>query len=85
MQAEVEISKKKEELKGNLKKEYLQTEAEQKLSRNVMKAAEQLQKQSMGEERKITNKKAAQMLSNYQKQEELMLQQKQNNLEKEKK
>ena len=36
MQAEVEINKKKEEVKSNMGKEYLETEAKQKLLRNVM-------------------------------------------------
>jgi hypothetical protein len=36
MQADVEINKKKEEVKSNMNKEYIQTEGEQKLLRNVM-------------------------------------------------
>ena len=36
MQADVEISKKKEEVKGQLNKEYIETEGKQKLLRNVM-------------------------------------------------
>ena len=36
MQADVEISKKKEEVKANMTKEYIRTEGEQKLLRNVM-------------------------------------------------
>ena len=37
MQAEMEITKKKEQVKGSMDKEYTQTEGEQKLLRNVMK------------------------------------------------
>ena len=36
MQADVEISKKKEEVKANMTKEYIRTEGEQKLLRNVL-------------------------------------------------
>jgi len=36
MQADVEINKKKEEVKSNMNKQYTQTEGEQKLLRNVM-------------------------------------------------
>ena len=36
MQAEVEINKKKEEVKGDLKDSYRSTEAKQKLLQNVM-------------------------------------------------
>ena len=36
MQADVEINKKKEEVKSSMNKEYVQTEGEQKLLRNVM-------------------------------------------------
>ena len=36
MQADVEINKKKEEVKSSINKEYVQTEGEQKLLRNVM-------------------------------------------------
>jgi len=36
MQADVEINKKKEEVKSNMNKKYVQTEGEQKLLRNVM-------------------------------------------------
>jgi len=37
MQAEMEVAKKKEEMKGDTKEEYRQTAAEQKLLRNVMR------------------------------------------------
>ena len=36
MQADVEISKKKEEVKSQMGKKYLETEAKQKLLQNVM-------------------------------------------------
>ena len=36
MQADVEINKKKEEVKSNMTKQYVQTEGEQKLLRDVM-------------------------------------------------
>ena len=37
MQAEVEVSKQKSDLKGAAQQQYLETEAQQKLLRNVMK------------------------------------------------
>ena len=37
MQAEVEINKKKEEVKSGLNKQYIETEGQQKLLRNVLK------------------------------------------------
>ena len=36
MQADVEINKKKEEVKSNMNKQFVQTEGEQKLLRNIM-------------------------------------------------
>ena len=36
MQADVEINKKKEEVKSNMNKEFVQTEGEQKLLRGAM-------------------------------------------------
>ena len=44
MQAEVEINKKKEEVKSNLGKEFVQTEAKQKLLQNVMQNNTELTK-----------------------------------------
>ncbi len=47
MQAEVEISKNKNDIKSNREKQYLQTEAEQKNLRNVMLNEVELQKKKM--------------------------------------
>lgn len=48
MQAEVEVSKQKTELKGAQEKQYLETEAQQKLLRNVMKNEADTKKKEMG-------------------------------------
>ena len=48
-QAEVEIAKKKFDNKGRSDKQYLETEAEQKLLRRVMKADAQLRKKGMAD------------------------------------
>ena len=44
MQAEVEINKKKEEVKGNMQNQFKDTEAKQKLLRNVMNNNAELNK-----------------------------------------
>ena len=49
MQAEVEINKKKEEVKSDLGKEYVDTEAKQKLLRNVMTNSAELTKARQGD------------------------------------
>ena len=45
MQADVEINKKKEEVKSQLGKQYVETEGKQKLLRNVMNNNVEAQKQ----------------------------------------
>jgi hypothetical protein len=45
MQADVEINKKKEEVKSQLGKEFIETEGKQKLLRNVMSNNVESQKQ----------------------------------------
>ena len=56
MQADVEINKKKEEVKSNMNKEYVQTEGEQKLLRNVMSNNASTQSQKLAlETEKIKN------------------------------
>ena len=49
MQAEVEINKKKEEVKSNMGKQYVETEAKQKLLQNVMKNNVELNKARQGD------------------------------------
>ena len=44
MQAEMEITKKKEDVKSNMKKEYLETEAKQKLLRGLSEGNNNLNK-----------------------------------------
>jgi hypothetical protein len=48
MQADVEISKKKEEVKSQMGKQYIETEGKQKLLRNVMASNVESQKQQAG-------------------------------------
>ena len=48
MQAEVEISKEKQEVKGATQKQYIETEAQQKLLRNVMKNESETKKKELG-------------------------------------
>jgi len=48
MQAEVEINKKKQEVKGGMDKQYVQTEGEQKLLRSVMKNEAQTKAKEYG-------------------------------------
>ena len=48
MQADVEINKKKEEVKSQMGKEYVETEGKQKLLRNVMANNMESQKQQAG-------------------------------------
>ena len=48
MQADIEINKKKEEVKSQMGKEYIETEGKQKLLRNVMANNAESQKQQAG-------------------------------------
>ena len=48
MQAEMEISKKKEEVKGDIKESYRDTEGKQKLLRNVMINEVETKKKELG-------------------------------------
>ena len=48
MQADVEINKKKEEVKSQMGKQYVETEGKQKLLRNVMTNNVESQKQQAG-------------------------------------
>ena len=48
MQAEMEITKKKEEVKGDLKESYRDTEGKQKLLRNVMANEVETKKKELG-------------------------------------
>jgi hypothetical protein len=48
MQADVEINKKKEEVKSQMGKEFIETEGKQKLLRNVMSNNVESQKQQAG-------------------------------------
>jgi len=48
MQAEVEISKEKQDIKGATQKQYIETEAQQKLLRNVMKNEAETKKKDLG-------------------------------------
>ena len=48
MQAEVEISKEKGDVKNATQKQYLETEAQQKLLRNVMKNEAETKKKELG-------------------------------------
>ena len=48
MQADVEINKKKEEVKSQMGKQYVETEGKQKLLRNVMSNNVESQKQQAG-------------------------------------
>lgn len=48
MQAEVEIGKQKNDIKGATEKQYLETEAQQKLLRNVMKNESETKKKELG-------------------------------------
>jgi len=50
MQAEMEITKKKEEVKSSVNKEYIETEAKQKLLQNVMKNRAELKGKQLGME-----------------------------------
>ena len=50
MQAEMEITKKKEEVKGDLKDSYRSTEAKQKLLQNVMGTQAESTKKDMSRE-----------------------------------
>ena len=47
MQAEVEINKKKEEVKSGIDKEFVETEGKQKLLRNVMSNAVDTKKKEL--------------------------------------
>ena len=49
MQADVEINKKKEEVKSSITKEYVETEGKQKLLRNVMQNTTELNKARQGD------------------------------------
>jgi hypothetical protein len=49
MQAEVEINKKKEEVKSNMKDSYTETEAKQKLLQNVLSNNADLVKARQGD------------------------------------
>ncbi|MAK30907.1 hypothetical protein [Acinetobacter sp.] len=53
MSAEVEINKKKEEVKGSMNGEFLQTEAEQKLLQGTMKKFADLEKKEISLEKKM--------------------------------
>ena len=48
MQAEMEITKKKEEVKGDLKESYRDTEGKQKLLQNVMANEVETRKKELG-------------------------------------
>ena len=56
MQAEMEITKKKEEVKGDLKESYRDTEGKQKLLRNVMSNEVETRKRELGLEVQSTRK-----------------------------
>ena len=67
MQADVEINKKKEQIKANMGKQYTQTEGEQKLLRNVMANNVQANQQAVEENIKSNQREAVSILEEVRK------------------
>ena len=67
MQADMEITKKKEQVKANMSKEYIQTEGQQKLLRNVMANNVQANQQAVQENIKSNQREAVSILEEVRK------------------
>ena len=67
MQADMEITKKKESVKANMNKEYIETEGKQKLLRNTMQGNANLEQSRMSDQEALKEARMQDELENYKK------------------